>query len=468
MTTRRQFLSQSAALSFLGGTGALTGLAQQAQAANTSGYKALVCVFFFGGQDCHDTVLPYDQTSYDKYAQHRSNLLEDYGPSSTSSRARANLLPLIPANQADFGTKQFALPPELAPMKTLFDAGNAAIIGNVGPLIRPVTRAEIEAKTADLPKRLFSHNDQQSTWMSSAPEGEIMGWGGKFSDAVVGNDPTFTSVSTFGNSVFLSGDSVAQYSLSQGGPSYIRGAFKNDNSLLGTGSSSSTALNLLLDHYGHVGAVPTNLVEQDIMALHQSARTNNATFLNALDSAPTLQTDFPRNRLGNQLKDIANTIAIRGTLGKNRQVFFAGLGGFDTHDGQAASMERLHSHYAQAIAAFYESLSELGVENDVTLFTASDFGRTLVENGNGTDHGWGGHHFVVGGGVDGNKIFGDIPPPSLEHDQDAGNGRLIPTTSVEQYAATLGRWFGLSTDELNTALPNLSNFPSDDLGFMTP
>jgi len=472
---RRKFLAGSTAagaLSFTSGAGILTALGNsKAFAADVSGYKAIVCVFFFGGQDGHDTVLPYDQENYDSYVSYRTGILAEYAAQAGgSSRDRDRLLQLVPDNAANFPGREFALPEALEPLKTLFDAGEAAIIGNVGPLVEPINAADFEEGIKARPKQLFSHNDQQSTWMSSAPEGEIFGWGGKFADVVLdfdaAQDPIFTAISTFGNTVFLAGDQVQQFNLGADGPQQVNGLENFDMGLLLAAADSPTAVNLLKDHYRNLGIPLDNLFEQDVAAENDRAFTSNEQFSDALDDAQALQTTFPQSQLGTQLKTIAETINIRGAFNMSRQVFFVGMGGFDTHDNQANDLTGLHTAYANAIAAFYQATTEMGLENDVTLFTASDFGRALVENGNGTDHGWGSHHFVVGGGVDGRKIFGDIPPYTVRHDQDSGNGRLIPTTSVEQYAATLGRWFGLTDGELMSALPALANFSVTDLGFM--
>ncbi len=475
MTDRRSFLkglSGAGALSFLGGAGILSALGNStAYAAGTSGYKALVCVFLHGGQDCYDTVLPFDQASYDGFIQFRSGILADYAAKQGgSNRTLDRLLVLNPDNAADFGARQFALPDEIAPIKTLFDAGKAAILGNVGPLIQPLTSSEFAGGIAPRPKKLFSHNDQQSTWMSNAPEGEIVGWGGKFADAAVASginqEEAFTAISTDGNTVFLSGEDVQQYALNTNGPPQVNGLKNFGSALLGTGSQSERAKQLLEEHYRNVGPTSSNLLKRDIAAINNRAFDLNASFAAALENAPTLQTIFPEDNTGRQLKSVAETINIRNALGVGRQVFFVGVGGFDTHDNQATGLPDRQDQYASAIGAFYQATAEMGIENEVTLFTASDFGRALRENGNGTDHGWGGHHFIVGGAVNGNRIYGNIPPYSIGHDQDAGNGRLIPQTSVEQYAATLGRWFGLSDGELASALPNLANFTQQDLGFM--
>lgn len=475
MLNRRSFLKNSVsagAVTFAGGASILSALGNSnAFAADVSGYKAIVCLFLFGGQDCHDTVLPYDQASYDRYAQLRTGLMNDYAnQQGGSSRERSRLLALAPDNGAQFGGREFALPEALSPLKTLFDQGNAAVVGNVGPLIEPVNSEDFETESKPLPDRLFSHNDQQSTWFSSAPEGEIFGWGGKLLDvanaANANQNEIFSGISTFGNTVFLSGERTQQYILNSGGPPQVNGLRNFGSGLLGTGSDDDSAVQLLEDHYRNLGVQSANLFEQDVATINSRAFSSNEQYANALDGATPIQTDFPRNRTARQLEAIANSINISSALGANRQVFFVGMGGFDTHDNQANELTDRHTEYANAVAAFYQATVEMGMQNNVTLFTASDFGRSLVENGNGTDHGWGAHHFVVGGSVAGRSIYGDIPPYDTGHDLDSGNGRLIPNVSVEQYAATLGKWFGLSDSELLNALPALTNFATRDLGFM--
>lgn len=475
MTNRRSFikgLGGAGALSFLGGTtGILSAMSSNAFAADVSGYKAIVCLFMHGGQDCHDTVLPYDQASYDAYIQLRSGILAEYeAKQGGSNRTLARLLALNPDNAADFGGRQFALPDELAPIKALFDTGNAALLGNVGPLIEPLNSTDFNNGVKPSPKQLFSHNDQQSTWMSNSPEGAISGWGGKFADAAVASgantEEFFTAITTDGINVFLSGEDVQQYTLNTDGPPQVNGLKNFGSALLGTGADSELAKQLLEDHYRNSGLTSNNLIKRDISAVNNRAFTLNETFATALENAPNLTTQFPNNSTARQLESVANTINIRSALGVGRQVFFVGMGGFDTHDNQAVQLPNRQQRYADAIGAFYQATVEMGAENDVTLFTASDFGRALLENGNGTDHGWGGHQFIVGGAVNGNHIYGDLPEYVTGHDQDAGNGRLIPQTSVEQYAATLGKWFGLNDAELATALPNLTNFAVKDLGFM--
>ncbi|MGF1543829.1 MAG: DUF1501 domain-containing protein [Parvularculaceae bacterium] len=458
--SRRDFVKNvSAAGAAAGIFPALGGMA--ARAADVSGYKALVCVFFKGGMDHYDTVLPYDNPSYDRIAEIRQELFNAYQRrEGGSTRVRSALMPLEPANAADFGARRFALPPELAGVHDLFTRGRAAIVGNVGPLVETLTRETFRNRSGRRPARLFSHNDQQSTWMSLAPEGERFGWGGRFADAALASsanvNPTFTAISVTGNDVFLTGEQATQYQINGGRPQDPE--ILRRNSLFGTARNSDVARAVMRDHLRADGALINNLFARDVTSIARRAIDSNTLFGEALETAPTFTTPFPDSRLGGQLRTVAETIAVRGALGANRQVFFASTGGFDTHARQWNSLPNLHAQFDAAVVAFNAAMEELGMENDVTLFTASDFGRTLVNNDDGSDHGWGAHHFVVGGAVDGGRIFGDIPPADVEHTLDAGRGRLIPTTSVEQFAAPLGRWFGLNPAEIDAALPGLATF----------
>ena len=466
-TSRRDFLKSATAMSLGAGAGFAFDLNRfNAFAADVSGYKALVCVFLFGGMDGHDTVIPYDTPSYNQYANIRRALFDQYNAlEGGSTRTRDRLLPLNLVNASDFPGRQFALPPELGPLHQLVDQGNAAIISNVGPLVVPLTRDEFRNGSAPRPPRLFSHNDQQSVWMASQPEGASFGWGGRIADmaqASAGNpDSTFTAISAAGNTVFLSGEIVGQYQVGTNGPSEIRGV--GDNSLYG----SQTLPDLFEAHLRSEGQSLSNVLRRDFVNVVDSSIDANRTLRDSFEDAPPFTTVFPNSRLGRQLQVVAQIIALRATLGVSRQVFFVSTGGFDTHSNQASSIPNLHSNIAASMRAFYDATMELGVANDVTSFTASDFGRTLTVNRDGTDHGWGGHHFVVGGSVAGNRMYGGFPEAAIGHSLDTNNGRIIPTTSVDQYAATLGSWFGLNSTELQDALPGLSNFSNPDIGVFT-
>ena len=457
--TRRRILKTAGLLGAYGAAPfAMNLLPFNALAASTSGYRALVCVFLYGGMDCHDTVIPYDSASYNQYAAIRQTLLADYNNlPGGSSRTIARLLQLNPTNAATFGGRQFGLGEALAPVRDLFEAGNAAIVGNVGPLIEPLTRAEWQAKSARTPARLFSHNDQQSTWMAAAPEGARFGWGGRLADMAIASnanaDASFTAISLSGNVVYLVGQDAAAFSLGRGGPEDFN-AIEN-SSYLGSARLPVELSNLIQDPAN----TRANLFERDVADVHRQSIDLNRNLSSALESQPAFATAFPTDGLSQQLEIVARMIGARFTLGASRQIFFVSAGGYDTHSVQAASLTGRHAELAGGLRAFYDATVELGVQNEVTSFTASDFGRTLAVNGDGSDHGWGGHHFVVGGAVNGQRIVGDMPPAALDHSQDSGNGRLIPTTSVEQLAASLAAWYGLTAAEIQSALPNIGNFP---------
>ncbi|MEM1141601.1 MAG: DUF1501 domain-containing protein [Pseudomonadota bacterium] len=460
--TRRAFLKDSLATSIamasLGGVStAMNSI--EAKAANTEGYGALVCLFLFGGLDNHDMVLPYDSTSYNQFVSLRGSLLQAQG----DSRARSSLLSLSTADNSQFGSRRFALPPELAGIKGLYDRGHAAIVGNVGPLLQPTNRGTFEQESVPLPARLFSHNDQQATWQASAPEGASFGWGGRFVDALLpGNGSAdFSAISSFGDGLFLTGQQARPYNVNPGGAATqeVLEALELEGN---TQALAAARAFLRGENYRGV-----NFFAQDMRNAARASIDANRLYNAAVNEAQPILTEFPGSALGLGLRAVAEAINLRTSLQVNRQVFFVGLGGFDTHSGQAQTLPELLRTVDSAVTAFHSEMERQGLSQSVTLFTASDFGRTLIANGDGTDHGWGGHQFVIGGSVQGGAIYGDLPPIATEHEQDSGNGRLIPTTSVEQFAAPMGRWLGLNDSELNQALPNLSNFPGDSaLGFL--
>ncbi len=360
-------------------------------------------------------------------------------------------------------------PPEIRPetqadLHGLFQSGRAAIVANVGPLIRPLSRTQFENGGVPTPPQLFSHNDQQSIWLASSPEGAQTGWGGGLADAVVGQAAglarPFTAVSAAGNAVFLSGEAVQPYELSTDGPSTVSQA-------TGAELFGSPTLPPLIDqHLRNIGANATNLFERDLIDLIGRSIDVNESLAGFFDLPVAYSTPFPGTPLGRQLSVIARMISLRGNLQASRQVFFAAVGDFDTHDRQVGRLPELHAEMDAAFMAFQSAMEEIGEGANVTLFTASDFGRTLTVNGDGTDHGWGSPQLVIGGAVNGGAIVGAMPPFDLGHDVDAGRGRLIPTASVDQYAGTLGRWFGLNDAELAAVLPNLASFPESNLGFV--
>lgn len=447
---RRRFLHTAGALSILGAGSplalSLAGIGTAAAQAAPADYRALVCVFLLGGNDQSNTVIPFDASEYEAYRNARPSI----------ARQAADLVSL--GAVAAQGGRSYALPKELAPLAALNLKGQAAIVANVGTLVVPTSKAEYRGATVPLPPKLFSHNDQQSVWQSSAAEGSTVGWGGRFGDLLAaGNaNATFTAISVSGSAVFLSGEQVLQYQVGTGGPVTI-------SALTGKVFGSPTAAGTL---HALLTASRSHLFENELARVTRRSIDASAALGAALEGAPALVTPFDAaNSLAQQLRIVAQIISARQATGAKRQVFFVSLGGFDNHNSLLKTQPDLHAALAGAIDSFYKATVELGVADSVTTFTASDFGRTLTSNGDGSDHGWGAHHFVVGGAVRGG-IYGHFPTVALNTDEDVGAGRLLPTTAVVQYAATLASWFGVPGGSLVDALPQLANFSDRNLGFL--
>ena len=432
----------------------LAGLATQvspSHAATTTGYKALVCLYLSGGSDTHNWVVPIDPTGYADYAKVRAEL----------TLPLAGLQPITVTGQGV--GRLFGMPAELAPLRTLYEAGQAAIVANVGPLQRPITKAEYQAGLG-LPSKLFSHNDQASTWQSLSPEGAPSGWGGRMGDILMSANaqPIFTAVSASGNAVFLAGSQVSQYQVGPEGP--VLAAPLTNASVFG----SSTAGSALQRAYA---TTPTDRLQLEYARVMQRGISANSALQAALASVsvpaiPTTAiaqpngaaTTLDKLSLTRQLRMVLQIMAANQTLGMRRQVFLVQMGGFDTHNNQMRDQPAHMAQVAQSVSYFMSALGTLGLQNNVTLFTASDFGRTLTSNGDGSDHGWGSHHFVVGGAVRGRQMYGSFPATALGTADDVGSGRLLPSTSVTQLASSLAGWMGLSTTEQQIVLPNLGNF----------
>ena len=453
-TSRRAFLQRASMLSLAGvATPWAINLAAmgEAAAATAADYKALVCIFLYGGNDYGNTLVPYDNSRYALYQGMRPSL----------AYTQAALAPtLLTPNVALPAGLQYALAPELGPLLPLFNANQLAVMLNVGTLVQPTTKAQYTAKSVPLPPKLFSHNDQQSVWQSSAPEGAASGWGGRMGDLFQsGNgNATFTCVNVSGNAVFLSGHSAVQYQVSPSGPVALNGV---KTPLFGS-TACSAALRTL------VTAPSSHLFENEYTRIMSRSLGAGDALSAALAGGRAISTVFPAgNSLADQLKLVARMISTAAEVGAKRQVFFVSLGGFDTHDGLAAIHPGLLTKVADAMSAFYSATVELGVASQVTSFTASDFGRTLTAN-DGSDHGWGSMHFMLGGAVSGGRFYGTPPVVANNGPDDVGQGRLLPSTSVDQYAATLGKWFGISDSDLLTVLPNLShwNVSQRSLGFV--
>ncbi|MCY7320099.1 MAG: DUF1501 domain-containing protein [Ramlibacter sp.] len=452
--SRRAFLRRSGALSLAAGaTPWALSLAAMGEAAAQSAtdYKALVCVFLYGGNDQTNTVVPYDSASYAAYQGLRSNIALDRSALADTVLAPATALA---------GGRQYALAPGLAPLVALFDAGKMSVVLNVGTLVRPTSKSQYSAGSVPLPPKLFSHNDQQSFWQASSPEGATSGWGGRLGDlyAAGNGNSTFTCVSVTGNAVYLAGKSAVQYQITTNGPVPVTGI---KSPLFGSAACSQALQSLMTQPRTHLFESEHARVASRSISAHDQLAT-------ALSGA-NVTTAFPAgNSLGDQLKMVARMIAARGATGARRQVFFVALGGFDNHDGLATAHPALMTSVGNALAAFYQSTVEMGVADRVTTFTGSDFGRTLVSNNDGSDHGWGGMQFVLGGGVLGKSFVGTPPVLANNGPDDVGQGRLLPAIAVDQYAATLASWFGVSASDQASVLPNLGNFSTRNLGFMAP
>jgi uncharacterized protein (DUF1501 family) len=449
--SRREFLRRASAVSGFGAMGvaapwALNLAAAGSAAAQTAGdYKALVCIFMYGGNDNHNTVVPYDDTHHAQYAAIRTTI--------ALPKADLAATVLTPDN-AWSGGRQMALHPALAPLKTLFDGGQLGLAMNMGTLIREGTTLADYKAGIGLPPKLFSHNDQQSIWQSSLAEGATSGWGGRMADVFAagnGADAVYTSISAAGNAVMMAGNGVVQYQVSGGGSVTVNRVFGSD--------ASTDAMKRLLQRSS------THLFEEGHAGVARRSIAADARLRGVL--AGTRSFTFPEGGLAAQLQIVARMIAARETLGIKRQVFFVSQGGFDNHDNLIALHPGLLGSVGSAMKAFYDATVELGVQNQVTTFTGADFGRTLANNGDGSDHGWGSHHFVMGGAVKPRTWVGQLPAVSVvEGPDNVGGGRLLPAIGVDQYGATLAKWLGVSDAQLDTVFPNLKNYSTKNLGFM--
>ena len=453
--SRRVFLRRAAQLSVAGVAAPLVGslgIASEAAAATADDYKALVCVFLYGGNDYANTLPPYDDANYDLYRAARPGL--------AINRDQLAGSVLHPAN--DLGGRQYALNPALLPLRPLFDQGKLAVVLNVGALVQPTTKSQFQAKSVPLPPQLFSHYDQQGYFQRCSPEASPSGWGGRMGDlfAASNGNATLTCINASGNAVFLSGQSTVPYTVSPRGPAAL---LQDSPSLFGS-TVAGTALRQIMSSAGQ------SVFASEHAKVSKHALEINAAVTAALTNAPpSTFTLFPSgNPLADQLKMVARLIAVSSELGAKRQVFFVSLNGFDLHDGMPTKHPILLAQVAAAMRAFYDTTVQLGVAEKVTSFTASEFGRSLVGNDDGSDHGWGSIHFIVGGAVRGQQIYGKPPAVGANTNDDVDSGRLIPTTSIDQYAATLANWFGVSAGNLTGVLPNLSNFnPSSwNVGFL--
>jgi uncharacterized protein (DUF1501 family) len=442
--TRREFLRLSSGLAGLGALGGIGQLGSVNAWAQGGDYKALVCVFLFGGNDSNNMVIPVSE-QYDQYQQVR-------GPVAIP---RADLLPMFAAGE------ELGLHPAMGAMHPLWSQGKMAVVANVGTLVRPLTRATYRAGQEPRPGNLFSHSDQQRQWQT-APPNDLpgTGWGGRIADRIrVLNAPsTFpTGVSVAGSSSLLVGQVEQPGSIGQGTALGLQGG----RDQVATEARNEAVQEMLDFDSGFVMMQAANGIFSEGLRI---GRLLEAT----VDDDSGIQTPFPGTGLGQQLLQIARIIRVRAELGMRRQIFFCSDGGYDTHSNQLGRHVGLLSEVGDAIAAFHMATQELGVENEVTTFTESDFNRTFEPNSNlGTDHAWGSNQCVVGGAVQGGALYGRFPELVLSGPDDADSrGRWIPQVSLDQYGATLGSWFGLGSSDVNAVFPNLANFSQKNLGFL--
>ena len=454
--SRRRFIGQACAA--VGATGMLSALAQLrmigALAAESApaDYKALVCLFLYGGNDSNNLLVPTDSANYQLYSSARTVL----------ALPQASLLGISPKAYSD--GRQWGLHPSLVEVQQMFGQGNLAILANTGTLVQPVTLAQYKSGAVALPPQLFSHANQQVQWQSSVPDRPFStGWGGRLADivnALNSNSKISMSVSVAGQNSFQVGKLVSQFAVSPNGAATLNGT----SGTAIAGARYTAQQNIL-------NAQEQNLFEAAFGGTTSNAIADSLLLNTILASSPTLATVFPNTNIGSQMKMVARMIGAAPKLGLTRQVFFASLGGFDLHSDQLGPHASLFTQLSQALGAFSAATTELGVPNQVTTFTASDFSRTFNTNGAsdgtaGSDHGWGSHHLVMGGAVKGGDIYGQVPLLELGGPEDTGRGRWIPTTSVDEYAATLATWFGVSPTNLAVVLPNIGRFTAPDLGFM--
>lgn len=419
-----------------------------------SDFKALVCLFLAGGNDANNVIIPVDTAGYQAYTSGRGAL----------ALPREQLLGISP--QTSDG-HSYALHPAMSELRSLFANGKAAVLANVGTLAVPTTRQQYLARSVPLPAQLFSHSDQQVQWQSSVPDKPFTsGWGGRLADVINDfntNAEVSMSITLDGDNQFQVGDSVVQFAVNPDGAIVVNGT--------GTGTTiagtRTRAMNdLMAAQYG-------GLIESAFGNVNKTAIENSQAIASYLTGPAPFSTVFPNTKLGQQLRTIARLIAAAPQLGLKRQVFFARMGGYDLHGSQIdgdnpilGSHADLLGDVSKSLSAFYNATVELGRAEQVTAFTASDFGRAFRTNGDGSDHGWGSHHFIVGGAVKGRNIYGAMPEWVIDGPNDIGLGRWIPTTSVDEYSATLARWFGVSETNLPLVLPNIGRFAKPNLGFM--
>ena len=448
--SRRKFLGQ-ASCATIGYTSLLSTLvnlkSMNAMAIDNSfvigagDYKAMVCIMLEGGNDSYNMLVPTNQTAYNTYAEVRSNL----------AIPQADLLQL---NGTEYG-----LHPSLGGMQSLFNNGDLSFISNVGTLIEPVTKDEVWNNDTRLPLGLFSHSDQTRQWQTGLPhERSSIGWGGRIADLIGdqnGNQNVSMNLSLNGGNVFQTGTSSVPYTLDRNNGAIGITGYNNDwlfNELRSKGVD-----NMLDAHY-------QDLFKKSYIDVVKVSKQAGDEISAALENLPELNTAFSDNELSTSLNMVAKMMAARDTLDVKRQIFFVSYGGWDHHDEVINAQYEMYGVLGNAMAEFNAAMQELNLNDCVTTFSLSEFGRTLTSNGNGSDHGWGGNVFVMGGPVNGGRIFGNYPDIALDSDLEIGGGVYIPTTSCDEYFSELALWLGVSPSSLLDIFPNIGNFYSPGSG----
>ncbi|MFQ5609365.1 MAG: DUF1501 domain-containing protein [Woeseiaceae bacterium] len=451
MMTRRRFLTHSCSLGIASATLSSTllnlGLARQAAAQTAPGYRALVCILLAGGNDSFNMLVPTDNDQYAEYLALRSDL--------ALAQNELLALPGTASNGHNYGVH-----PGMPELQTLFGAGDAALIANTGTLLEAFDSTAVENGTARLPLGLFSHADQINQWQTAKPDARIaQGWGGRVADLMqdvnVMNGVSM-NVSLSGSNVFQSGSQVGEYSIEAAGDG-APGIYAYDD-----GTEFGALKKRMVDDL--LAVQQTHLFRREYSRRLRAAIDAQAVFVDALQTSPALTAAFSPGHFSQSLRQIARVIGARDALGASRQTFFVSVDGWDHHDDVLSNQADMLPSISRGLQEFRDALVELGVFDQVTTFTTSDFGRTLTSNGKGSDHGWGGHHIVMGGAVNGGSIYGDYPILSPDSPLDVGRGVFAPTTSVDEYFAELALWFGVGASELDQVLPNVRSFYAPENG----
>ena len=454
--SRRKFLLGAGALGATSALGTIEGLGLMralAQTAPANDYKALVCLFLGGGNDGNNLVIPRDNAQYNLYSSAR-------GGTSGLAIAQSQLIAINPSSlSAGYG-----LHPQFQPLKPVWDAGKLALLCNVGTLVEPLTKADYSSSAKAKPEQLFSHSDQQLQWQAAiSNDYSRTGWGGRLADVIgplngANTLPMIASIA--GSALFTVGNTPKVVAIPSSGTFGLSGF----NSTAASQARLKALKDLLLQDSSNEFVREAD----DVFAQAIDASNVMNPIISSTTTAITPLFNGLNTSIANQLRQVAKLIEARNTLGLKRQIFFVSLGGFDTHTGQIAAQNNLFAQMAPALKAFYDATVQLGIANQVTTFTLSDFGRTLKQaSGGGSDHGWGNHQIIMGGAVKGGDFYGRFPDQTLSGPDDlSSNGRWIPTTSVDQYAATLASWLGVSASQLPLVLPNIGRFATSNLGFL--